>query len=509
MTDLSTIFKAYDIRGRIDNGELTSDGAMRIGAAFAQFVAPAPVCIGWDCRSSSVPLAESFIKGARSAGANVTSLGETVTDIVYYVSGAHQMAGAMITASHNPPEYNGIKLCGPSAQAIGAESGLVAIRSAAEAYEATDSPPGELTSLNPIPGYLDHLFSIVDATAISEMTVAVDGGNGTAGLVVGPAFDRIAPSLIGLYLDPDGSFPNHPANPLEPENLRDLLEVVKKQHPDIGVAFDGDADRVFFVDETGSPLSGSATTALIARWFLASEPGAGIVHNLITSRAVPEIVSEHGGVPIRARVGHSFIKQVMAETGAVFGGEHSGHYYFRDNYRADSGMLAMLILMQIVSESGVRLSVLASDVEPYYQSGELNFTVSDKPAAITRIGEAFDGPHDDLDGLTVDVGASWFNVRASNTEPVLRVNVEGPTDSGVEEIVSQLTELIANDLPVGASEPSNAAVHDSLRSLLVCPLCRGELSDEPNALVCVTDGLRFAIVQGIPNMIIQDAEVIS
>lgn len=505
MTDLSTIFKAYDIRGRIDNGELTADGARCIGAAFARFVAPAPICIGWDCRSSSVPLAEAFISGARSAGANVTSLGETATDIVYYVSGAYDMAGAMITASHNPPEYNGIKLCGPSAQPIGSESGLAEIRTDAELDQTIDGPRGELTSLDPIPGYLDHLFSIVDASAISEMTVAVDGGNGMAGLVVGPAFDRIAPALIGLYLDPDGTFPNHPANPLEPENLKDLLDVVEAQRPDLGVAFDGDADRAFFVDETGSPLSGSATTALIARWFLSKEPGAGIVHNLITSRAVPEIVSAHGGVPIRTRVGHSYIKQVMADTGAVFGGEHSGHYYFRDNYRADSGMLAMLILMQILSEAGVPLSELARDVEPYQQSGELNFTVVDKPAAIARIGNAFEGPHDELDGLTVDIGSSWFNVRASNTEPVLRVNVEGPTDSDVAEIVGRLTTLIA---AVSGATPPSAGVDARLRSMLVCPQCRGELTDEPNALVCAADGLRFAITQGIPNMIIQDAEVI-
>lgn len=442
MTDFSTIFKAYDIRGRIDNGELTPEASRAIGHAFAQFVAPAAIAVGWDCRASSVPLAEAFIEGATVGGADVMSLGETATDVVYYASGAHDVAGAMITASHNPPEYNGIKLCGRSAQPIGSESGLGEIQRLAESGAPFEGEAGTVTEQNPIPGYLDHLFSIVDGGAITEMTVAVDGGNGMAGLVVGPVFDRIAPKLLGLYLDLDGTFPNHPANPIEPENMADLVALMERERPDIGVAFDGDADRAFFVDETGAVLSGSATTALIARWFLAREPGAKIVHNLITSKAVPEIVTRLGGTPIRTRVGHSFIKQVMADEGAVFGGEHSGHYYFRDNYRADSGMLAMLILMQVVSESGMPLSELATDVEPYEQSGELNFTVADKVGAIAAIAESFNGDHDDLDGLTVDLGAAWFNVRASNTEPVLRVNVEGPDRATVDELVSKISAIL-------------------------------------------------------------------
>jgi len=500
MTDLSSVFKAYDIRGRVDNGELAPDGARRIGAAFARFVSPAPVCVGWDCRSSSIPLADAFIEGARSVGANVTSLGETATDVVYYVSGAYEMAGAMITASHNPPEYNGIKLCGPSAQPIGSESGLAEIRSAAESEMASESEIGMLEQLDPIPGYLDHVFSIVDPTAIADMTVAVDGGNGMAGLIVGPAFERMEPTLIGLYLDLDGTFPNQPANPIEPENLEDLLDVVERERPDLGVAFDGDADRAFFIDEKGSALSGSATTSLISRWFLSREPGASIVHNLITSRAVPEIVAAHGGTPIRTRVGHSFIKGVMAETGAIFGGEHSGHYYFRDNYRADSGMLAMLVLMQIMSEAGVPLSELAKDVEPYSQSGEINFTVEDKPGAIARISNAFTGPHDELDGLTVDVGSSWFNVRASNTEPVLRVNVEGPSPEAVGDLVREITDLI-EQAPGGPS-----GVSDVLLSVMVCPSCKGPLTEELDSLVCAEDRLRFAVVQGIPNMILEEAQ---
>lgn len=495
MADLSRIFKAYDIRGRIDNGELTPEGARAIGHAFAQFVAPADVAVGWDCRASSVPLADAFMEGATAGGANVMVLGETATDVVYYASGAHDVAGAMITASHNPPEYNGIKLCGRSAQPIGAESGLAEIQRVAESEVAFAGEPGVATVSDPIPGYLDHLFSIVDGAAIVEMTVAVDGGNGMAGLVVAPVFDRIAPKLLGLYLELDGTFPNHPANPLEPENLVDLIALMEREKPDIGVAFDGDADRAFFIDETGSVLSGSATTALIARWFLAREPGAKIVHNLITSRAVPELVTRLGGIPIRTRVGHSFIKQVMADEGAVFGGEHSGHYYFRDNYRADSGMLAMLILMQVVSESGMPLSELAADVEPYVQSGELNFTVEDKPAAIAAIAEAFEGDHDELDGLTVDLGASWFNVRASNTEPVLRVNIEGPDRITVEDLVAKLTRLIVRP-----------ALDEGLRALLVCPVCLGELRDGDQTLVCDQDRIIFPILNGIPNMIVSDAK---
>ncbi|HEX2420210.1 MAG TPA: phosphomannomutase/phosphoglucomutase, partial [Acidimicrobiia bacterium] len=308
---------------------------------------------------------------------------------------------------------------------------------------------GEVCSFDAKPGYVDHLLSIVDQGAMKPLRVAVDGGNGMAGAVIDQVFARVPPELIGLYLEPDGTFPNHPADPLQPENLVDLVALVRSEQPDLGVAFDGDADRAFFVDDLGEALSGSTTIALIARWFLARQPGATIVHNLITSRAVPELVTQLGGKPIRTRVGHSFIKQVMAETGAVFGGEHSGHYYFAANYRADSGMLAMLVLLQVLSESGRKLSDLRQEVEPYSASGEINIRVDDQAGTVERVAEAFpDATVDRLDGLTVSWPDRWFNIRPSNTEPLLRLNVEGPDREAVADLSERVREVIGgSDAP--------------------------------------------------------------
>src|SRR5690606_8971981 len=348
-----------------------------------------------------------------------------------------------ITASHNPPEYNGIKLCRAGAAPIGSESGLHEIRAMAETGVEVSATPGSVTPFDPIPGYVDHLMSIVEPSKISPLRVGVDGGNGMAGVVVERVFGRLAAELTGLYLEPDGTFPNHPADPIDPANLVDLIEMVRSKGLDMGVAFDGDADRAFFVDEKGQPLSGSTTTALVARWYLARHPGAAIVHNLITSRAVPETIRDHGGKPIRTRVGHSFIKQVMAESGAVFGGEHSGHYYFADNYRADSGMLAMLVLMQVISEDGRPLSEIRQDVEPYASSGEINLRVADQEAAIAAVAERFaDAELDRLDGLTVSWPDRWFNLRPSNTEPLLRLNVEAPDVATVDELVDTVRRVV-------------------------------------------------------------------
>lgn len=431
------------MRGRTDTGDLTPEVAGRIGAAFARFVDAPTVAVGRDCRESSPGLARAFIEGANSQGVDVLDLGEVATDTVYYVSGERQVPGAVITASHNPPQYNGIKMCRAGAAPIGAESGLVAIRKDAEAGLGPVAEPGTSTALDPLPGYVDHLLSIVEPEAFSPLRVGVDGGNGMAGVVVGTVFDRIAPSLSGLYLEPDGTFPNHPADPIDPANLADLVDLVKREGLDLGVAFDGDADRAFFVDDRARPLSGSTTTALVARWFLARNPGASIVHNLITSRAVPETVRAHGGHPIRTRVGHSFIKQVMAETGAVFGGEHSGHYYFADNYRADSGMLAMLVLMQVMSEDGRPLSEIRIEVEPYAASGEINLTVDDQSGSIEAVSSHFArADQDRLDGLTVSWEDRWFNLRPSNTEPLLRLNAEGPDAAAVAELVSEVRKVI-------------------------------------------------------------------
>jgi phosphomannomutase len=415
-----------------------------VGAGFARVAGSSTVAVGRDCRESSPAIASALIEGVRSQGTAVLDLGEVATDTVYYVSGARQVAGAMVTASHNPPEYNGIKLCRSGAAPVGADTGLEDIKGLVAAGVPAGDQLGSLATFDPIPGYVDHLLGVIDPARIAPIRVAVDGGNGMAGVVLQRVFDRIPAELVGLYLEPDGTFPNHPADPLQPENLVDLIELIHTDRPDLGVAFDGDADRAFFVDDLGSPLSGSTTTALVARWFLANEPGATIVHNLITSRAVPETVVAHGGKPVRTRVGHSFIKQVMADTGAVFGGEHSGHYYFRANYRADSGMLAMLVLLQVLSESGQKLSELRREVEPYRASGEINLEVDDRAAALERVVAAFsDGAEvDRLDGLTVAWSDRWFNLRPSNTEPFVRLNAEGPDDDAVSGIVDRVRSIV-------------------------------------------------------------------
>jgi phosphomannomutase len=424
-------------------GQLTPDLARAVGAAFARLVDGAAVAVGRDCRQTSPALAEAFIAGVIGQSADVLDLGEVATDTVYYVSGSRATAGAMITASHNPPEYNGIKLCRPGAAPVGADTGLAEIRGMVEAGIPEAGARGRRSALDPLPGYVDHLLSVVGAEGIGELRVAVDGGNGMAGVVLERVFERITARLVGLYLEPDGTFPNHPADPLQPENLADLVGLVRGGEVDLGVAFDGDADRAFFVDDTGEPVSGSTATALIARWFLARFPGSRIVHNLITSRAVPEVVRSAGGVPVRTRVGHSFIKQVMAETGAIFGGEHSGHYYFRDNYRADSGMLAMLVLMRVLSEAGRPLSALRHEVEPYAASGEINLEVADHAAVLERTAAAYRlAEIDRLDGLTVSWPDRWFNLRPSNTEPLLRLNVEAPDAAAVATLVAEVRAIV-------------------------------------------------------------------
>lgn len=440
---MSGVFKAYDIRGRTDNGELTPDLARAVGAAFVDLTGAEQIAVGWDCRASSPAMSEAMIAGITGQGSSVLALGEVPTDVVYYVSGSRSIPGVMITASHNPAEYNGIKLCRAGAAPVGEDTGLTEIEEMVASPAPEVAEAGSVENLDATNGYVEHLLGIVDEGAMAPLRVAVDGGNGMAGAVIDEVFAKIPPTIIGLYLEPDGTFPNHPADPLQPENLVDLIALVKAENANLGVAFDGDADRAFFIDDLGEPLSGSTTTALIARWFLARQPGATIVHNLITSRAVPETVSSLGGKPVRTRVGHSFIKQVMAETGAVFGGEHSGHYYFAANFRADSGMLAMLVLLQVLSESGKKLSEIRTEVEPYSASGEINIRVDDQKAAIERVEEAFaDAELDELDGLTVSWPDRWFNLRASNTEPLLRLNVEGPDDKTVEELSEKVQAVI-------------------------------------------------------------------
>jgi len=443
--DLSHIVKAYDVRGIVPD-EFDEEAARRLGGAFADFVPTDEVIVGHDCRLSSPAILDALLDGITSQGVDVRLIGEIPTDLLYFASGSLSLPGVVITASHNPPQYNGLKFCNIGAAPIGQDTGLQDIRRAAEAGPVAADRRGMVTTEDLRSGYVDHVISATAAGGISGLVVAADGGNGMAGVVLPQVFTRIDAELIALYLEPDGTFPNHPADPLRPENLRDLTELVTRMRPDLGVAFDGDADRAFFIDDAAVPLPGSTTTAIIADWYLARNPGSAIVHNLICSKAVPETVTAAGGLAVRTKVGHSYIKQVMAETGAIFGGEHSGHYYFRDNFRADSGIMAMLVLARVLSDARVPLSELRRTYEAYSQSGELNFTVHDADAAIAAIERAFSGHRPDrLDGLTIDLGDRWFNVRPSNTEPVLRLNVEGPDDEAVEELVEEVAAIIKEE----------------------------------------------------------------
>ncbi len=443
MGSIESVFKAYDIRGRVDTGELDEALARDVGAAFATWSGADRISVGYDCRPSSPGLADALSAGIMSVGCDVDALGAVPTDLVYFASGRDGVPGVMITASHNPAGYNGIKLCGIGAAPIGVDSGLADIKQLAIDGVSTDGPRGSVRRVDAVPDYIEHLLGIVDPSNIAALDVVVDGGNGMAGIAVERVFDRLQARLCGLYLEPDGTFPNHPANPLEPENLIDAIATVRDSGADLGVAFDGDADRAFFIDDKGEVLSGSTTTALVATWFLERRPGASIVHNLITSRSVPEIITENGGTPIRTRVGHSFIKAVMAETGAVFGGEHSGHYYFADNFRADSGMLAMLVLLQVLSESGVPLSELRQTVERYAASGEVNLRVDDASVAMAAVEASHPSATvDRLDGLTLEWEDRWVNLRPSNTEPFLRLNVEARDRSAVDHLVRSVTEIV-------------------------------------------------------------------
>ena len=439
---LSPIFKAYDVRGLVPD-QLDPERAERIGVGFAEFAGAPTIAVGRDCRVSSPDLAEALIEGITGRGVDVIDLGEISTDMLYFASGAYDLPGVVVTASHNPPEWNGMKFCLSGAAPVGRETGLTDIERIASDVPDDRRSAGAVEQRDVRSAYVDHVFGIVDAAAFRPLRVAADGGNGMAGVVLSQVFDRIPAELLGLYLEPDGTFPNHPADPLRPENLVDLLALMEDERPDLGVAFDGDADRAFFIDDLGVPLPGSTTTAIIADWFLEREPGATVVHNLICSKAVPERITAAGGKPVRTRVGHSYIKQVMKETGAVFGGEHSGHYYFRDNYRADSGILAMLVLMQVLSEDGRSLSQLRADYEPYAGSGEINFVVADQVATTAAVAASFpDATIDHLDGLTVDLGDRWFNVRPSNTEPKLRLNAEAPDREAVDELVARVGAVI-------------------------------------------------------------------
>ena len=445
MGDLASIFKAYDIRGVVPD-QLDESVAEAVGAAFAKVTGATTILTVHDMRSSSGPLADALGRGAAAQGANVLAAGLGPTDMVYYGSGDLGIPGAMITASHNPPRYNGIKLCLAGARPVGIETGLKDIRDRAERNLVPAPVTGSITSVDLLPGYADHLRKLVDISAIRPLTVAVDAGNGMAGYTVPKVFEGLPITVIPLYFELDGTFPNHEANPIEPENLRDLQRAVLEHRADIGLAFDGDADRCFVVDERGRVVSPSVLTALIATRELAREPGATIIHNLITSRAVPQIIAEHGGVAVRTRVGHSFIKAEMARTGAVFGGEHSGHFYFRDFWFADSGMLAALHTLAALGGQAKPLSQLLAEYARYYASGEINSEVADQAEATARVKQAFASrpgvSTDELDGLTVTTGDWWFNLRPSNTEPLLRLNVEAADEAAMAALRDEVLGIV-------------------------------------------------------------------
>ena len=446
MSDLDKIFKAYDIRGVVPD-ELDEGVAETVGAAFVRLTNAKSIVTLHDMRTSSAPLADALGRGAASQGANVIHGGLGSTDMVYYASGSLDMPGAMITASHNPARYNGIKLCKAGAKPVGIETGLAEIKAMVEnGVPAYDGEPGQVTSRDLLPGYAEYLKKLVDLSGIRPLKVAVDAGNGMAGHTVPVVFEGLPITLIALYFELDGTFPNHEANPINPENLRDLQQAVRDNQADIGLAFDGDADRCFVVDERGEIVSPSVLAALIATRELAREPGATVIHNLITSWAVPEIISEHGGTPVRTRVGHSFIKAKMAETNAVFGGEHSGHFYFRDFWFADSGMLAALHVLAALGHDNRPLSVILQDFSRYAASGEINSEVADQAAATAKVKSTYsERPGvtlDELDGLTVAGDDWWFNVRPSNTEPLLRLNVEAATPEQMAAIRDEVLGLI-------------------------------------------------------------------
>ena len=449
---LDQIFKAYDVRGTVPE-QLDEELARAVGNAFVQVVldggAHGRIVVGHDMRPSSPGMARAFAEGAAAAGADVTMIGLASTDQLYFASGDLGVPGAMFTASHNPARYNGIKLCRAHAAPVGTDTGLADIRDlVADGSVVTAEEPGNIEEHDVLADYAAYLRTLAPVEG-RRLKVVVDAGNGMAGHTAPAVLDPLDLEVLPLYYELDGSFPNHEANPIEAENLVDLQEAVRTSGADLGLAFDGDADRCFVVDETGRAVSPSVLTALIAARELAKEPGATIIHNLITSRAVPEIVSELGGKPVRTRVGHSYIKGTMAETNAIFGGEHSGHFYFRDFWRADSGMLAALHTLAALAEQDRPLSGLLEEYSRFVPSGEINSTVEDQAAALQRVEQAYaeeaDAEVDHLDGLTVTHADWWFNVRASNTEPLLRLNAEGADDEMMTNVRDRVLALIRSD----------------------------------------------------------------
>jgi phosphomannomutase len=458
MASLSNVFKAYDIRGVVPD-ELNALQFRAIGVAVARFTGAPTILVARDMRDSGVALSEAFALGARSEGAHVIDLGLASTDLLYYAAGSLDAPGAMFTASHNPAKYNGLKLCLSGARPIGRDTGLAEIQDTAESLLdawAADGPPdpdpatlGTVEHRTVLDAYADHVRSFVDTSALRPLKVVADTANGMGGLVAPKVFEGLPFEVQILYPELDGNFPNHPADPIQPENLVALRQLVLETGADVGLAFDGDADRVFLVDEKAEPVSGSLTTALVAASLLDKYPGSTVLYNCICSRVVAEVIAEKGGIGVRTQVGHSYIKQIMAETGAVFGGEHSGHYYFRDNYRADSGIIAALLVLELLSVTAKPLSELLAPFKRYAASGEINTVVDDPAGAVELMAAEVEaaggalGVADRLDGLTVDRGDWWYNLRPSNTEPLLRLNVEAPDEASCAARVAEVQGAIA------------------------------------------------------------------
>jgi len=445
---LDDIVKAYDIRG-VYPTQIDADICRALGTGFAAFIRDAEpdtnaVVIARDMRPSGPELVDAFADGVQRQGLDVVDVGLGSTDLLYFASGTLDMPGAMFTASHNPAEYNGIKLCRSGAAPVGEDSGLADIKRYAVDPPEWTGGVGTRRTDDLLADFADHVRGFIDTDGLRRLKVVADTANGMGGLVVPEVFAELPFELDLLYPELDGTFPNHEANPIQSENLVDLQARVLETGADIGLAFDGDADRVFLVDETATPVSGSLTTALLARSILAADPGATVIYNLICSKTVPEVIVEEGGTPVRSRVGHSFIKQTMAETGAAFGGEHSAHYYFRDNWRADSGLIAAMMVLEQLARSGVTLSELLAPLQRYAASGEINTRVSDAHAVIDHVASHYAAADSDrLDGLTVDAGDWWFNLRPSNTEPLLRLNLEAADDDAVAARVAEVQAVMA------------------------------------------------------------------
>jgi phosphomannomutase len=448
MGDPNGVFKAYDVRGTVPD-QLDAELCRAIGSAVARFTGADRLLVVRDMRPSGVELAGAFAEGARALGTRVTDLGMASTDFLYYASGVLDAPGAMFTASHNPAAYNGIKLCQAGARPIGQATGLVEIQRLAMDFlehPPSGGPEGELDHADLLAAYADHVRAFVDASALRPLTVVADTANGMGGLVLPLVFGPLPFDVTILFAELDGTFPNHPADPIQPENLVDLKAAVLDHGADVGLAFDGDADRVFLVDERAGTVSGSLTTALVATSMLEKHPGATVLYNVICSKVVREVIAENGGVGVRTRVGHSFIKETMAQTGAVFGGEHSGHFYFADNYRADSGIIAALLVLELMSRSNKPLSEILAPFRRYADSGEINTEVADPAGAVEAVAEhvAHQGATiDRLDGLTVDHGDWWYNLRPSNTEPLLRLNVEAQNESECARHSDEVLALVA------------------------------------------------------------------